>query len=77
MLGSEGRVHRGTDAAWEEGGCVTTGGNRAVRRGGFSEALPVICPHSLLIDSIGKALKNLSSLGRIFAEHHDTTEAQK
>jgi len=67
MLGSDRRVHRGTDAAWEEGGCVTTGGNRAVRCGGFPEALPVICPHSLLIDSIGKALENLSSLGRIFA----------
>jgi hypothetical protein len=44
----------------EEGVGVTTRGNHAVRLSDFPEALPVICPQSLLIDSIGKELENLS-----------------
>lgn len=72
MLDSDGRVHqdrmrqyvvepeRGKMSAWEEGGCVTTRGNRAMPFDGFPEALPVICAPSLLIDSIGKELENLS-----------------
>jgi len=39
---------------------VTTRGNRRLRLNGFPEALAVICPQSLLIDSIGKELENLS-----------------
>lgn len=41
-----------------KGGRVTTGGNRGWRICGIPEALPVICAHLLLIDSIGKELEN-------------------
>ena len=56
----DSKPERGKIAARERGGGVTTGGNRPMRFSGFPEALPVICAQSLLIDSIGKELENLS-----------------
>jgi hypothetical protein len=46
--------------AWEGGAAVTTRGNCALHLNEYPEVLSVIFPQSLLIDSIGKELENLS-----------------